>query len=81
MASRCAQRLPDGRYIEVRYQFRRGSRVRVISGRYKEQAGTIESRVAQMMVEGRLVDVPGYHVRVDDGGIATVRWDTVEALK
>ena len=74
-------RLPDGRYVDARYQFRRGSPVRMMSGRYKGLAGTVESRVAQMKVDGHLVTVPGYHVKVDGGGIATVRWDTVEALK
>ena len=75
------QRLPDSRYVDVRYRFSRGSRVRMMSGHYKEQSGTVESRVAQMMVDGHSVTVPGYHVRVDGGGIATVRWDTLEALK
>ena len=43
------------------------------SGLYKDQSGSVESRVAQMMVDGHLVAVPGYHVWIDDGGIATVR--------
>ena len=29
------QRLPDGRYVDVRYQYSRGSWVRMMSGHYK----------------------------------------------
>ena len=39
---------------------------------------TVDSRIAQIMVEGQLETLPGYHVTLDDGKWATVRWDELD---
>ncbi len=73
------KRLPDGRVMDTRYRFKRGDRVRITSGLHAGKTGTAESAVAQMKDdEGYLVTMAGYHVRLDDGKVATVRWDTLE---
>ena len=52
--------------------------MKIISGRYAGQTGTVESNVHQ-----RTVDYPdelanGFHVMLDTGVLVTVRWEQVE---
>lgn len=56
---------------------KRGDRVRITTGKYAGQTGTIESNVHQ-----RTADCPndlsdGFHVMLDSGEVVTVRWDQV----
>ena len=58
---------------------KRGDRVRITTGKYAGQQGTIESNVHQ-----KTVDFPddlsdGFQVMLDTGAVVTVRWDQVEA--
>ena len=74
------KRLPDGRLVDTRYRFKRGDRVRITAGPHSGKTGTADSAVAQLKGEdGYLVPMAGYHVRLDDGKLATVRWDALEA--
>ena len=70
----------DGLWYETRYKFGRGDRVRVLRGEFGGLTGTVESLVAQMMVDGRATNEKGYHVHLDEGRLVTVRWDGVEAV-
>ena len=71
---------PDGCWEDTRCQFGRGDRVQVVCGPYEGCTGTVESIVAQLMVNDQWITEHGYHVILDKGGVATVRWDTVEGL-
>ena len=56
---------------------RRGDRVKITSGKYAGQTGTVESNVHQ-----RTVDYPdelfnGFHIMLDSEGLVTVRWEQV----
>lgn len=73
-------RRADGRLEDTRYRYAREDRVRIMAGPYLGRVGTVESRVGQFHDEGRLVNDPGYQVRLDDEGWVTVRWDAVEPL-
>ena len=60
---------------------KRGDRVRIISGKYAEHTGIVESNVYQ-----RSVDFPdewanGFHVMLDSEELVTVRWEQVEGLR
>ena len=60
---------------------RRGDRVKITTGRYAGQTGTIESNVYQ-----RTVDYPdeyfnGHHIMLDSEKLVTVRWDQVRELR
>ena len=73
------KRLPDGRLVDTRYLFKRGDRVRITAGTHAGKVGMADSAVAQLKGEGGyLVPMAGYHVRLDDGKLATVRWDVLE---
>ena len=57
---------------------KRGARVRITTGKYTGQTGTVDSNVFQ-----RTADYPndlsnGFHVMLDIGELVTVRWDQVE---
>ena len=59
---------------------RRGDQVRITTGKYAGQSGTVESNVYQ-----RTVDYPeewfnGHHVMLDTEELVTVRWDQVESV-
>ena len=62
------------------YKFRRGDRVMIISGQYASQRGTVDSAVFQRTGDWPEEFAPGYHVLLDDGAVATVRWDQVRAI-
>ena len=73
-------RLPDGRLVDTRYRFKRGDRVRITVGPHAGKTGTADSAVGQLKGEdGYLVPMAGYHVQLDEGKLATVRWDVLEA--
>ena len=71
-------KFPDGRIRDNRYRFARGLEVKVIAGPYTGRLATVDSRVAQIMIEGHLETLHGYHVTLDDGKWATVRWDELD---
>ena len=74
------KRLPDGRLRDTRYRFKRGDRVRITAGPHAGKTGMAESALGQLKGEdGLLVTMAGYHVQLDDGKLATVRWDALEA--
>ena len=59
------------------YHFRRGDRVKIISGKYAGATGTVDSKVLQ-----RSADYPeelgaAYHVVLGDGRVVTVRVEQV----
>ncbi len=54
--------------------------MRITTGKYAGQSGTVESNVYQ-----RTVDYPdewdnGFHVMLDSGVLVTVRWEQVETI-
>ena len=59
------------------YRFKRGDLVSIISGRYKGHTGVVDSAVFQRTVDYPDEYAPGYHVVLEDGNVATVRWDQV----
>ena len=66
-------------HAHYRYRFKRGDRVRHTAGPHSGKTGTADSAVAQLKGEdGYLVPMAGYHVRLDDGKLATVRWDLLK---
>ena len=71
-------KFPDGRIPKNRCPFARGSKVNVIAGPNAGRLATVDSRIAQVMIEGHLETLPGYHVTLDDGMWATVRWDELD---
>ena len=66
---------PDGLWEDTRWRFGRGDRVRIISGDYAGCVGTVESIVAQMKIGDQWMTEHGYHVVLDNGGLATIMWD------
>ncbi|MEE9198986.1 MAG: hypothetical protein V3U26_04220 [Dehalococcoidia bacterium] len=68
--------LSNRKWVDLRYQFARGSRVRILSGPYLGRIGTVDSCVFLQGEEG----VPGYHVALEDGSWVMVRWDMVEGV-
>ena len=73
------KRLPDGRLVDTRYRFKRGDRVRITAGPHAGKTGVAESAVGQLKGEdGHLMPMAGYHAQLDEGKVATVRWDVLE---
>ena len=70
---------PDGRLTDTRCKYGPGDRVRIIRGANGGISGTVDSLVGQVMVGGRSVTGPGYNVVLDDGQVATIKWDEVES--
>tara|TARA_B100000315_G_scaffold259883_1_gene317843 strand:- start:5288 stop:5491 length:204 start_codon:yes stop_codon:yes gene_type:complete len=63
------------------YRFKRGDSVVIITGNCEGRQGVVDSAVFQ-----RTVDYPdeysaGYHILLDDGTVATVRWDQVQTRR
>ena len=50
----------------------------IISGRYAGPKGVVDSAAFQRTVDEPDEFAPGYHVLLDDGTVATVRWDQVK---
>ena len=55
-----------------------GRKVKVAAGSDTRHIATVGARVAQIRTDGHLETMPGYHVTLDDGKWATVRWDEVD---
>ena len=55
----------------------RGTRVRIISGRYAGRAGIVEATVFQKTVDYPEEYAMGHHLVLDDESWVTVRWDQV----
>ena len=60
------------------YHFKRGDHVTIVSGRYKGCRGVVDSAVFQRTIDYPEEYSPGYHVVLDSGTVATVRWDQVK---
>ena len=50
----------------------------MIAGPNAGRLATVDSPITQMMIEGHLDTLPGYHVTLDDGKWATVGWDELD---
>ena len=74
------ERGPDGRITDTRLRYGRGDRIRIIRGVKGGETGTVESLVGQMVVDGRSVTMPAYHVVLDVGHIITIKWDEIEGV-
>ena len=59
------------------YKFKRGDRVRIVSGKYAGSDGWVESAVFQRSVDYPDEYAPGYHLVLDDGTVVTARWNQV----
>ena len=59
---------------------KRGTRVKIINGKYAGHRGTVEANVYQKTVDYPDEWANGYHVMLDSDEIVTVRWDQVEAV-
>ncbi|MDA1129499.1 MAG: KOW motif-containing protein, partial [Chloroflexi bacterium] len=59
---------------------RRGDRVKIITGKYAGNTGTVESNVYQRTVDYPDESANGYHVMLDTEELVTVRWGQVAGL-
>ena len=55
----------------------RGTRVRIISGRYAGRTGTVEANVFQRTVDFPEEYAEAFHVALDDGKVVRVKRDQV----
>jgi len=62
-------------YVSHKYRFKRGDRVRIQSGRYRDLTGVVDSAVFQKTVDYPDDYSAGYHVVLEDERVVTVRWD------
>ena len=53
-------------------------RTDIISSRYKECQGVVDSAEFQRTVDRPKEFAPGYHVVLDSGRVVTARWDQVK---
>ena len=58
----------------------RGTRVRIISGRYAGRTGTVEANVFQRTVDYPEEYAEGFHIALGDGKVVAVRRDQVVLL-
>jgi hypothetical protein len=68
--------LPDGTWEDTRYQFARGDILRVLYGSLEGHFATIQACVFSSTVDDLKRDA-AYHVELDDGRLALLRWDQV----
>ena len=69
------------RYVSTMHWMRkRGARVRITTGKYTGQTGTVDSNVFQRTVDDPDELANGYHVMLDTDELVTVRWDQAEAI-
>ena len=66
--------LPDGRVQDLRYRYRRGTAVRVLSGPHRGLTARVESATFE-----RHSRRPAYHVQLSDQKWAELRWDEIQA--
>ena len=66
--------LPNGKWMDTRYRFSRGTRVRNIDGPDRGRQATVISCV---FLQGK-ENVPGYHLELAEEEWVTVRWDWVD---
>ena len=59
---------------------KRGTRVRITSGRYAGRTGTVDANVFQRTADYPEEYAEGFHVALDDGKVVTVRRDQVISL-
>ena len=67
--------LPDGRIQDLRYRYRRGTLVRVVSGPHRGLTGRVESPTFD-----RQVSQPAYHAQLSGGKWVQVRRDELESV-
>ena len=58
----------------------RGTRVRIISGRYAGRTGAVEANVFQRTVDYPEEYAEGFHIALDDGKVVTVKQGQVERM-
>jgi len=58
----------------------RGDRVRIISGKHKGEAGTVDANVFQRSVDFPKYHLPCHHVLLDNHLVITINVNQVEAL-
>ena len=63
------------------YRFKRGDRVRIISGKHAGTTGTVDSKVFQYSVDFPEDLGAAYHVVLDGGKVVTVRTEQVVGIK
>jgi hypothetical protein len=68
------KQLPNGKWMDTRHKFSRGTRVRLIDGTHRGRLATVDSCV---FLQGK-EDVPGYHLELAEEEWVTVRWDWVK---
>ena len=71
------KKVPGGGWRDIRYRYARGDTVRVISGTFDGLWGTVDSVVCQKSYDYPDEVSPGYHMALEDGKRATLRWDQV----
>ena len=71
---------PDGKWVDTRYRFRRGTHVRVIAGTWRGQLAVIESLVAPGYHTNGLDGGAGYRVTLDSGKSVVVSCEWVSRL-
>ena len=59
----------------------RGTRIRIISGRYAGRTGRVEANLFQRTVDFPEDYAKGSHIALDDGKHITMRRDQVESLR
>ena len=62
----------------MRWMRRRGDRVKITTGKYASQTGTVESNVYQKTVDYPDEWTNGYHVMLDSEELVMVRWDDLD---
>ena len=68
-------------HMSHQYGFRRGDRVKIISGKYAGATGTVDSKVFQYSVDYPKELGASYHVVLDGGKVVTVRTEQVEPVR
>ena len=56
---------------------KRGDRVRITTGKYAGQTGTVESNVFQKTADYPEELANGYHVMLDTEEVVSLRWDQI----
>ena len=72
---------PDGKWEDTRFQFRRGTRVRIMAGGWRGQRAVVESLVAPGYHTNGLDGGAGYRVMLDRGESVLVTWDRVKSVR
>ncbi len=66
-----------GKWLDQRVPFVRGDRLRITKRPHAGKIAKVDSRFAQMRVDGQWETVLGYNAVLEDGTWVAVRWDEV----